>query len=449
MAYLTQLVDTSTLARNKLNVLVAPCGSGKTKFAINHITSGKYPLGRILYVIDVNNNKDHFLTSYPDLFIPYSPSWRRNLGEDWVHFSPEENKVTIINYAQLGGILTHYPNFYTSLDLVILDEPHHFFKYNAQYIHSPLSTSQLVYTAIKHMATNPALEAIAITATPSKVYKYLPAQYISMVPYDAAKLTRYLTSAPAYHTTPNAALRHILRTNPSPHILVYTPYIRSMEKLQALFTSHGLNAVCLWSRNNTDHPYSPTQEAVYNHLLRHKILPPEIDVVILNAAFETGMDINDGRFTVFWGQSSDVDSLVQARGRIRGDITSSVVVSKQVYWERIQGGLDWGKEEWRSKTEQNLSNSNCGRNSGERETRLEGGEKATNKDIVPSKYLDVFLTTQDKNNLCLTLNIKDDSRRMLKWTGVKQYLTNNGYEITSTRKTIDKKRVKGDIISKR
>lgn len=412
MAYLTQLVDTSTLSRNTLNVLVAPCGSGKTKFAINHITSGKFPLGRILYVIDVNNNKDHFLTSYPDLFVPYSPSWRRNLGDDWVNFCPEGDKVTIINYAQLGGILSHYPNFYTKLDLVILDEPHHFFKYNAQYIHSPLSTSQLVYTAIKHMATYPSLQAIAITATPSKVYKYLPAQYISMVGYDATKLSRYLTSAPSYHTTPTSALKHILRTNPSPHILVYTPYIRSMKKLQTLFTSHGLNTVCLWSRNNTDHPYSPTQEMVYNHLLRHKVLPPEINVVILNAAFETGMDVNDGRFTVFWGQSSDVDSLVQARGRIRGDITHSVIITKQAYWEKVSGGLDWGREEWRKdvQTEQVL-------------------------DIIPDEYLNTWLSPKYIEQLEQEITLYDSSNRQLKWKGIKKRLEQTKlYQIEGKRK---------------
>lgn len=441
-------------------MLIAPCGSGKTKFAINYITSGKYKLGRILYVIDVNNNKDHFMSSYPEIFTTYDKSWMGELyrsQDNWVNFtnSPlfqqidgQNAQVTIINYTQLGALLSHYPTFYTMLDLVILDEPHHFFKYNARYINTPLSHSQLVYTALKHMATEQFVEVVAITATPGKFLQYMPSETIYTVPYDTTRLTRYLTSTPVHYTTPNKAIKDILAKYPSPHILVYTPYIRSMQNLEQLFTSHGLNVVCLWSRNNTKYPYSPTQQQVYDHLLQHKVLPDSTNVVILNAAFETGMDINDTRFDVFWGQSSDVDSLVQARGRIRGDIQHSVVVTKQMYWEKIQGQLDWGKESWRKGNFSGRENS-CGIDSGEEETRLEGGDGETGVNIVPVEYLNIFLTTQDKNKLCSILEIKDSNRRMLKWTGVKQYLINHGYEIISTRKTINKKRVKGDIISKR
>jgi hypothetical protein len=444
MAYLSQLVNTSTFVRDKINMLIAPCGSGKTKFAINHITSGKYKLGRILYVIDVNNNKDHFMSSYPHIFTAYDQSWMGELyksKESWVNFtnSPlfsrldgENAKVTIINYAQLGALLTHYPAFYSILDLVILDEPHHFYKYNARYLTKPLSHAQITHTAILNMATDKTTQVVAITATPSKFLKYITPDRICHINYDKSKLTRYLTATPTKHTTPNSALKEILGKYPSPHILVYTPYIRSMLKLQQLFKQNNLHAVCLWSRNNTAHPYTQVQNEVYDHLVEYKTLPSDVDVLILNAAFETGMDINDKRFDIFWGQSGEIDSLIQSRGRIRGDIKASVVVTKAFNWEKMDS-LDWGKEEWR------VDDFVRGLNSGE-------GEHVGSGNLVPKEYLDVFLNKQDKEKLASKLNIIGSQGRQLKWTGVKQILLNNGYEVKSKVKKIDGRQIRGDVI---
>jgi hypothetical protein len=123
------------------------------------------------------------------------------------------------------------------------------------------------------------------------------------------------------------------------------------------------------------------------------------------------------------------------------------VVTKQVYWEKVSGGLDWGREEWRKEIpEQVLEDSFCGRKQGEEEKCLEDGENKPNVDIVPDEYLNTWLNETSKEKLATFLQIKNSQRKILKWKGIKTYLQNNGYEIISKREIIDGTKQRVDFI---
>ena len=64
------------------------------------------------------------------------------------------------------------------------------------------------------------------------------------------------------------------------------------------------------------------------------------------------------------------------------------------------------------------------------------------------EWLDVPLTTKDKQDLTENLELTDAYGRLLRWKGVKEFLVKNGYNIKDTKKTIDGKRINVSIITK-
>ena len=63
--YLSQLVSPSMLSQNKLNIIKAPTGSGKTYFALTAIPSAvEAPAHKIVYLIDTINSKEQILQNY-------------------------------------------------------------------------------------------------------------------------------------------------------------------------------------------------------------------------------------------------------------------------------------------------------------------------------------------------------------------------------------------------
>lgn len=60
--YLSELVDCSALQKEKLNVIKAPTGSGKTYFALQHIPSlTEDAIHEVVYLIDTINGKEQIV----------------------------------------------------------------------------------------------------------------------------------------------------------------------------------------------------------------------------------------------------------------------------------------------------------------------------------------------------------------------------------------------------
>ena len=66
--YLSELVSIDMLQKDKLNIIEAPTGSGKTYFALNYIpTAIKDAYHKVLYLIDTINGKEQLLAKYISL----------------------------------------------------------------------------------------------------------------------------------------------------------------------------------------------------------------------------------------------------------------------------------------------------------------------------------------------------------------------------------------------
>ena len=76
-------------------------------------------------------------------------------------------------------------------------------------------------------------------------------------------------------------------------------------------------------------------------------------------------------------------------------------------------------------------------------------EELTVDIVVPEKYLNRFLTSEHKNEMCKELNIINTSGSVASWRTLKKLITSEGtgYKIQDTFKTIEGKRTRVSIIS--
>ena len=63
--YLSELVDCSAFQKERLNIIKAPTGCGKSYFALHHIpTLTEDALHNVVYLIDTINGKEQLVRNY-------------------------------------------------------------------------------------------------------------------------------------------------------------------------------------------------------------------------------------------------------------------------------------------------------------------------------------------------------------------------------------------------
>lgn len=83
--YLSELVSMAMLQKNKLNIIKAPTGSGKTYFALHAIPSNtEDPLHKVVYLIDTINGKEQILRNYNAC--PEPPHWFEDVSVEKMWF---------------------------------------------------------------------------------------------------------------------------------------------------------------------------------------------------------------------------------------------------------------------------------------------------------------------------------------------------------------------------
>lgn len=120
--YLSELVKPDMLAKDKLNIIKAPTGSGKTYFALTAIPAMLHDaLHKVVYLIDTINGKEQLLRNYNAR--PIYRGWAGEVSEEGIFFVGDE-RVVIITYAKFGYLLEQEPDFHTHFDYIICDELH-------------------------------------------------------------------------------------------------------------------------------------------------------------------------------------------------------------------------------------------------------------------------------------------------------------------------------------
>ena len=115
------------LAKDKLNIIRAPTGSGKTYFALTAIPAAMPDaVHKVVYLIDTINGKKQILKNYNAK--PIYREWETEISGEALYFETE-SRIVIITYAKFGILLERNPDFHKYFDYIICDELHSLIKF--------------------------------------------------------------------------------------------------------------------------------------------------------------------------------------------------------------------------------------------------------------------------------------------------------------------------------
>ena len=373
--YLSDALQTNLFRKGSLNVIVAPCGSGKTKAAIDTITPLASSPYKALYLIDtisgcqrVANDESRKLSN-PCVF------YDTDIVKGGFDFEFDKSKVVVTTYAKFGVWCSLYPDFCDHFEVIVCDEVHNLVQFAAfgDQFNFTATARDRICAAIRRGKTL----FVGITATPEYLTKLRCPQYF--VPLDISRLHHYTENKVVRY----ASIRQLLRNLP-PHLrgAIYVTRVTTMIELEQIARECGFNPICLWSLSHKEHRMTDEQLAVRAHLLEFEQVPPPYDLLIINASCETAINIRS-HMDFFIVHNSNPTHITQARGRYRANLQTLYVLDKE------SGTV-----------------------------------------IVPEDFIGRKLFKEGKADLNNAVYIKNDNGRFIPWKKLSNLITDSGYTIT-------------------
>lgn len=346
-------INEITYEQGKYNVVRTPCGSGKTYHCMNVITNpynGQYGKRyglcnyyRCLYVTDTSALRESIIESY-----------KKHTGRTEV----SKHNLEVINYSQLGRRIAKDGSDAISetYDYIFLDEIHQLFVYEDKFDTDDDHYYGIAISSLEDLArSNTTL--ILLSATPEPLFDYLhhikdERKINDIVPIgDLGQIKCYTNNYEIpVHDVSNAIDEINLQQGDK--IFIFAHRIYELENIAELCEKRGWTVTMLWSmKHNYRHKQllkllddddlkenerfnlecelervKPMTE--YQLEQRKKLIETgefDTDVIILNSAYESGINIENAygseQRTIHVVVSSTIEhEIIQARGRIRHNI---------------------------------------------------------------------------------------------------------------------------------
>lgn len=400
---------------NTTNLIISPVGSGKTTWIFKTAIK-EYNINKILYLCDTTNLKDSVVADeeYNHLCKYYDSKDLGNITKncDFGINIFNDNKLTVMTYSFAGTLLKYNPYAFNNLDCIIVDEAHQLYKYKDKFDSEDNTPYQNVIELLQYQRIHNRT-IIMLTATPEKIQNKISRDIGDLTVYDfrndknidklndkEIKLYNHKSELEEVLHEFNILNKHRLNK-----LTIFADKISTCNKLVNMCYKEGLNAVAIWSLNNSNYDMSTQQIRARESVINYGKIPDDIDVLIFNASLETGINIHDNRVVWHISHTTNETSQIQSRGRNRRDLLCHY-----------------------KKTKEKLNKSN--------------------KMMLDDKWLNRPLTKEDKEILVNELNIVNENGRLKKWTSISKDLKEMGYIITNPKITIDGKRKSVHIITK-
>lgn len=379
--YLSEAVHAEEIKTGQLNLVEAPTGAGKTTWALNTLAEEVTDKHRMVYLIDTVNGKEQLLQHENTTY--YDRDWQEIVNNGQVWFG--EKKVVVMTYAKFGVLAERYPKFAFNFELILCDEIHNLIRFNTFTQSDPkdkrwhaIARTRIEDIILKSEKT----KVIGLSATPDRAEREFSSNSIPVHKVTVDNDVRQFETKADYNYS---NLEYLIDSMPKEKIgLVYVAHIRQMKRLVELIKAKGLRSVAIWSINNKGYPMTEEQRDARDYILKNEMLPPEYDVVVINASSETSINIR-GKIDYIVIHSTEEEVRVQVRGRYRDDLEELYVY--------------------------------------DRKSSLE----------VPPEFLDVRLFTEEKEELCEILRVRDEWGKLMKWTKTKERLLAEDYTIIEKR----------------
>ena len=413
--YLSQIgLTPDRFVKMKVNLIECPPGAGKTHFCPEELPKFVKSNRCILYLIDTRIGKEQII-NHNDNTIEYSQSWRELMNETPKEVIEELHRngwgthaqahITVMTYAKAGAIIYfEHPFDWSKFDYVVCDELHNLIKWQnikAKDENGKILTINILKQTqrkIEHTLYNTNAKIIALTATPGKVRKVFkniynvlePLEYNTLYRYEEKNVFCYSDFVPILNTIPIGTKG-----------IIFFYHISQLKKAETLLVQNGHRTTSIWSAANKTHTMTDRQKEVITHIIKEQKIPESIDIILINAACETGINIKNKDICFVLVHSTNKDTVTQVRGRVRNDLEYLYFLSKTI---------------------------------------------TSTPNPVPEEYLNKPLTAKEKEILCVDkIRYLSKKGEPYKWGKTKKYLESNGYKITD--KTI--KNVRYSIIEKR
>jgi len=380
--FLSYFLEDKHLENNTL--VVSPTGSGKTYYIFNDLIKR----GRYLYLCDNENLK----TVIEEKERTFS---NRKKIEGFNDFS-----VEIMCYKEFGRKVRYDNSVVNEYETIVCDEIHNLIDY--QTFNNDVELSHAIKELFKRYDKT---RIVYFTATPyylevlEKDYPAL-AEILDVIDFSKNKeIRRYINKREAY-------INHLSQVQfqldeykqsfeyANLKCLIFTREISAMKSLEKMCKDRNLRPICIWSRNNKDMEMNLEQLKVRDYLLKNGSLPEPYNVLIINRALETGVNITDKDMNLAIVNTTNLTQQIQVRGRIRHDIDLLVVRTKEQKLPDVKVELD-------------------------------------------EKYLNVELTKDEVSEIIISMQLKNKKNKFVTVTKFREILEKYKYKVEIKRKTVN------------
>ena len=384
--YLGEIIKEEGLEFGSNTMIVAPVGSGKTYYILNELVP---QAKRVLYLCDNGNLKSQVEKDSDKAGI-----------KDMIY------KFDVLSYKKFGIKVKNdtLNKFINSFDMIICDEVHNLLDYQTFN-----KDADLLVARIKLFDKYEKTKIVFFTATPyyldqlAKDNNNIGAYFTT---YDFSKhpnINRYIEKRLAYINHMSQIQFQLDQYEQSfkyrnMKCLMYTSNISDMKFLEDMSKSRNLKPISIWS-TNADIPMTEEQLKVREHLLETGELLEPYNVLIINRATETGVNIIDKDMNLVIVNTTNSTQQTQARGRVRHDVDLLVVKTKDN--EKVKLALE-----------------------------------------IDEKLLNVeLLKTDIEDKIIHAYGIKDEKHRFYSVKRLGTMLEKHGYTMESYRTRIDKRQI--------
>jgi len=346
-----------------INLVEGHAGSGKSYFMMNDFINNtikftdyymeslnlKHRLSQVLWVCDTKMLMDSVIHDYPLI----AEAKRNGMLIEAKNFSSvdkilsdDNGTIKVISYQTLALFIENEKNrklIEKYISCIVMDEFHQLFNYYNQFKPKNLL---LLISRLNSLAKNCLLIGLTATKQPIEAYQFNNNDELNIKEVFSTnileKLDRHFASVKKYY---HSGWNMIKDTNWKAikenrfKVLIYTDFISMEKKYKEYIEQFGLKAEWLCSPTNGktykdinengeeveifEPMMTDEQMALRSYLIETNEMPEDLDVLIVNASYQTGWNLRDKdeKVQVVLVDSSAEDVHVQAV-RVRHDIMS-------------------------------------------------------------------------------------------------------------------------------
>ena len=386
--FISDVIDMRELVGGKLNLIYAPTGTGKTTFVETALKRYSECFSQeLLYLVPTRSLSEAIKRRGRKRTKRYENG---AVAEWW-----EQDGMRVMTYAAFGYAIqyerqegTYQPERWWSKGaLICLDELSQ--GVHQAYYEKGMNPTMFALRELVKRTRDESNTVVTLSATPKPAVNYF--KFWNNVDINIVKSTLGLHGYETKTITGYIDLDSLLMSlDDTQRGLIFISTIERIISAVSLLEGRGIHAVGIWSTKNKDHPLNEEQQEAIRSLVSDEKLPEDIQVLIMNTAYETGLNIRPekSRLDYIVVHNSNDDTVTQVRGRYRGDLDT--------LYRRVKPD---GCEEFIRPVDDSL--------------------------IAP--FLGMRLGKNDKRMLMEALNFRDDRGRLIGWTKVARHIRDNGY----------------------